>query len=99
MRQKPQSRQRLYQIKREKEGRCQVCGRIAFKAGECRRHYVLRAMHRLAPEIAEELTFYILRKWAVLESMGLRPGYEVTPSPKVSRWINKWIEPIGGANA
>ena len=99
MRKKPQSRQRLYQLKREKEGRCQVCGRVVFRAGECRKHYVLRAMHRLCPEKAEQLTAHILRSWGVIESLGLKMDYELTPPPRVRRWIVKWIPKIGGKPA
>lgn len=33
------SRQRLWQIMQEKEGKCQLCQEPAFKTGRCKKHY------------------------------------------------------------
>lgn len=90
------SRQRRYQLKRKEEGKCETCGRIAFKAGECRLHYVMRALRRLDPDHAEALTKRVLMGWAVAETQGLQYDESFELNPATIRWIDKWWDRIGG---
>lgn len=90
------SRQRRYQIRRKQDGNCETCGRIEFKAGECRRCYVLRAMRRLSPDQASELTRFVLGMWNAQEMYGLEITEPESLPANVERWIAKWDSRIGG---
>lgn len=90
------TRQRRYQLKCKEEGKCETCGAIAFQAGECRKHYVLRAMRRFNKPAAEALTRRILNVWNSIETQGLDNDYRIEPSESVTRWLAKWYPRIGG---
>lgn len=96
MKTKKLSRQRKYQIRNKAKGLCEKCGRLAFRAGECRYHYVYRAMRRLTatPQQATNLTKSVLREWARLEAPG--PIVDSFRSLEVWRWIKRWNKKIGG---
>lgn len=85
------TRQRKFQLRNAKLGRCETCSRPAFKAKECRRHYVLRRMRRLGydDQMAEQLTRFILQAWASYEAEGLPMLIGPIPA-KALRFMERW---------
>jgi hypothetical protein len=90
------SRQRRYQIRRKRKKLCETCGRIVFKGGECRRHWVARQMRRLlGVEKADAATQRVLQMMWSVESRGLRFEEDFKPSIKMQRWLNRWLPRVG----
>lgn len=93
------SRQRRYQRRRRAEGKCETCGRPEFQAGQCRSHYILRVMRRLAPDRAHALTRQVLSEIHALELQAIPVTREhAIHSYKTSRWVAKWARRFGRGN-